>query len=187
MALPFEGLAPVWEALFYLCFAVILAMFAWTAMLYGRGHRAARRPPPVPADGAEGLTWVFLVPALNEEVTIRDSVDRLLALELPRRRVFVIDDAPRRTAEILAAIEHPDLRVIRREKPDAQVGQGGGPKPGLPRAQRVSAIASRRSSPSSTPTAACGQTRPRLPRGTSRTPRSAACSRWSTSTTATTC
>ncbi len=124
MALPFEGLPPVWAALFYVCFAVILAMFAWTAMLYGRGHRAARRPPPVPADGAEGLTWIFMVPALNEEVTIRDSVDRLLAFELARRRVLVIDDASTdRTAEILSAIEHPDLLVIRREKPDAQIGK----------------------------------------------------------------
>ncbi len=124
IALPFEGLPPVWTAIFYVCFAVIVAMCVWTAILFVRGRRAVGRPPPVPADGADGFTWVFLVPALNEEVTIRDSVDRLLSLELARRRVLVIDDASDDgTAEVLASIEHPDLFVLRRRPPEAQKGK----------------------------------------------------------------
>ena len=64
------------------------------------------------------------MPALNEEVTIRDSVQRLLDLGLRRMRVIVIDDASDdRTPEILAGIDHPNLTVLRRDPPDAQQGK----------------------------------------------------------------
>ena len=43
-----------------------------------------RSPPQIPAEGADGFAWIFLVPALNEEVTIADSVERLLELQLCR-------------------------------------------------------------------------------------------------------
>lgn len=99
-------------------------MFAWTALLFARGLRAASIPPPVRDVDVDRFTWVFLVPALNEEVTIRDSVDRLLALELRNRRVVVIDDgSDDATPEILAGIDHPDLSVLRRDPPQARQGK----------------------------------------------------------------
>jgi cellulose synthase/poly-beta-1,6-N-acetylglucosamine synthase-like glycosyltransferase len=68
--------------------------------------------------------WVFLVPALNEEVTIRDSVERLLAVPVASKRIVVIDDASDdRTREILRTFDDPDLYVLRREPPDAQKGK----------------------------------------------------------------
>ncbi len=78
-----------------------------------------RRPTPPTA-----FTWVFLVPALNEEVTIRDSVDRLLSLDLERRLVVVINDgSDDGTGEVLAGIRHPDLMVVERTLPEARKGK----------------------------------------------------------------
>ncbi len=127
VVLPFEGLAAPWAALFLICLTVIVGMFIWNAILFVRARGAARRPPPVPDLGASGYTWVFLVPAMNEEVTIRDSVERLLGLDLEHRRVIVINDASEDgTAGILESIDHPDLSVLTRVKPNAQKGKAAG-------------------------------------------------------------
>lgn len=121
---PFEGLPVAWEALFTVCLVVVVAMFLWTALLFVRGHKAIARPPQPPPQGAGAFSWVFLVPALNEEVTIADSVERLLGLPVARRRVIVIDDgSDDRTGEILAGIDHPDLYVLSRRVPEARQGK----------------------------------------------------------------
>jgi 1,2-diacylglycerol 3-beta-glucosyltransferase len=121
---PFEGLPAGWEALFTVCLVVVAAMFCWTLLLFVRGHKAIAHPPPPPPEGADAFSWVFLVPALNEEVTIADSVERLLSLPVAKRRVVVIDDgSDDRTGEILAAIDHPDLYVLARRAPDARQGK----------------------------------------------------------------
>jgi 1,2-diacylglycerol 3-beta-glucosyltransferase len=92
LILPFEGLPSGWQVLFSLALAVILAMLFWTVLLFARGQRARRRPVPAPAQGADEFEWVFIVAALNEEITIRDSVRRLLDMPLARRTVVVVDD-----------------------------------------------------------------------------------------------
>jgi cellulose synthase/poly-beta-1,6-N-acetylglucosamine synthase-like glycosyltransferase len=121
---PFEGLPLAWAVLFTICLVVVVAMFLWTLLLFVRGHKAIARPPEPPPEGADAFSWVFLVPALNEEVTIADSVQRLIELPVARRRVIVIDDgSDDRTAEILAAIDHPDLFVLHRRAPDARQGK----------------------------------------------------------------
>jgi cellulose synthase/poly-beta-1,6-N-acetylglucosamine synthase-like glycosyltransferase len=123
----FEGLAWPWVVLFTACLVVVAGMFAWTLVLFIRGHGAILHPPESPPEGADAFTWVFLVPAMNEEVVIADSVERLVALPVARKRIVVIDDASEdRTPEILAGIEHPDLFVLRRDKPDAQKGKAAG-------------------------------------------------------------
>lgn len=124
---PFEGLALPWVILFTACLVVVAGMFLWTLLLFVRGHAAIVRPPQPPEEGADAFTWVFLVPAMNEEVVVADSVERLVALPVARKRIVVIDDASTdRTPEILAAIDHPDLFVLRREKPNAQIGKAAG-------------------------------------------------------------
>ncbi|MBJ7521273.1 MAG: glycosyltransferase family 2 protein [Solirubrobacteraceae bacterium] len=120
----FSGLPFGWAVPLWIGFAVIVAMFLWTTLLFVRGRRARAHAPDAPADGADAFLWVFLVPALNEEVTIRDSVERLLGVEATRRRIVVIDDgSDDGTPDVLASIDHPDLVVLRRDAPDAHVGK----------------------------------------------------------------
>jgi cellulose synthase/poly-beta-1,6-N-acetylglucosamine synthase-like glycosyltransferase len=109
-------------ALFWCAFVLIVAIDLWMLTLFVRGRRSA--PGAGGEAGADELTWVFLVPALDEELTIRDSVERLLALPVGRRLVVVVDDASGdETPAILAGLAHPDLVVLRREPPDARRGK----------------------------------------------------------------
>jgi 1,2-diacylglycerol 3-beta-glucosyltransferase len=124
VVLPFEGLPTFWRVLFIAAFLVIVVMLAWTMLLFIRAERARTRPPPVPDDGADGFAWVFLVPALNEALTIRDSVARLQAVQVQRRHIVVIDDgSDDGTADALAATATPGLQVLRREPPEARQGK----------------------------------------------------------------
>ncbi|WP_329113954.1 glycosyltransferase family 2 protein [Streptomyces sp. NBC_01465] len=112
--------------LLVLALAVIVFGVVWTAMLFAFAARQRRHdrntadetatPPP--------LLWVFVVPALNEEVTIADSVHRLFDLDVERRVVLVVDDGSQdRTPEILAGLARPGLVVLRRDLPEARKGK----------------------------------------------------------------
>ncbi len=117
----FDGLALGWQIYFTVALVVVLVMLAWTAVLFVRSARPLALARYADSDD---FIWIFLVPALNEEVTIADSVSRLLALPVPDRRVIVIDDgSDDGTPDVLAGIDHPDLRVIRRDLPDARRGK----------------------------------------------------------------
>jgi 1,2-diacylglycerol 3-beta-glucosyltransferase len=127
LSLPFDGLPAVWAAPLYVGFAVIVFMFAWTGVLFVRGQRARLHAPDAPPSSADEFTWIFLVPALNEEVTIRDSVERLIEVEVRSKRIVVIDDGSDDcTPEILRSISHPDLVVLRRDAPNARLGKAAG-------------------------------------------------------------
>jgi cellulose synthase/poly-beta-1,6-N-acetylglucosamine synthase-like glycosyltransferase len=119
---PFAGVDPFFQVLFSVALLIIVGMLVWTAVLFVDGWRADRRP--VEAGGEEDFDWIFLVPALNEEVTIRDSVGRLEEILLSRKRIVVINDgSDDGTAEVLASISNPDLHVIERRPPDARRGK----------------------------------------------------------------
>jgi 1,2-diacylglycerol 3-beta-glucosyltransferase len=120
----FDGLPIGWQVFFAIALGVVMAMFLWTVVLFVRSWSTAGHAPEAGLDGADAFSWIFLVPALDEELTIGDSVARLLAIPLARRRIVVIDDASDdATPEILAQITHPDLTVIRRDLPDARRGK----------------------------------------------------------------
>jgi cellulose synthase/poly-beta-1,6-N-acetylglucosamine synthase-like glycosyltransferase len=120
----FEGLATGWQVFFTVALAIVLAMFLWTVVLFVRAWRADRHSPRATSEVTDAFGWIFLVPALDEELTIRDSVERLLAIPVARRRIVVIDDgSDDRTPEILREIAHPDLWVVRRDAPDARRGK----------------------------------------------------------------
>jgi cellulose synthase/poly-beta-1,6-N-acetylglucosamine synthase-like glycosyltransferase len=107
-----------------ICLVILAAVLLLSLVLFVRAHAVLVAPPPVPPDGSDGFRWVFLVPALNEEVTIADSVARLIAIPVKQRRILVIDDgSDDRTANILAEIDHPDLVVLRRDPPAARQGK----------------------------------------------------------------
>lgn len=124
VALPFEGLPAGWQALFSVAFVVIVAMLAWTTLLFLRGLAWRRRAPaPDPALAGEWL-WAVLVPALNEEAVIADSVSRLRAVDAARRLIVVIDDgSDDGTAAALAPLAGNDIVVLRREAPHARQGK----------------------------------------------------------------
>ncbi len=136
LASPFAGLPVGWQALFTLALVVVVGMAAWMLNLYVRGtrwvaaerRRARRAGDPdgggEVATGVDDLLWIFLVPALDEAVTIADSVARLAQVEVRDRRIVVIDDGSGdATPQVLAGIDHPDLRVIRRDLPEARRGK----------------------------------------------------------------
>lgn len=118
----------VWDwvlfGVYYLSFLAILVGYAWTAVLFVSGYRylrdLARRPPGDEAD----YLWVFLVPALNEGVTIADSVERLRKVDATHKMLLVINDgSDDDTGEVLAGIGGPDLEVLTRRPPNARVGK----------------------------------------------------------------
>jgi cellulose synthase/poly-beta-1,6-N-acetylglucosamine synthase-like glycosyltransferase len=120
--MPFGDLA-FWAQILYLgALVLVVGMLVWTTSLFVSSRRALRRAPE-PGDPDDYL-WVFLVPALNEEVTIGDSVRRLLAVECANRVVLVIDDGSSDgTPEVLAGIDDPALEVLRRDPPEARQGK----------------------------------------------------------------
>lgn len=124
LVMPFAGL-PVWaQTLFYIAFALIVAMLVWTMILFASSREAIHSAPTPDPAAADEFLWVFLVPALNEAVTIADSVDRLLAVEATNKAILVINDGSTDgTAEVLAGLDHPELEVLTRVPPDAKKGK----------------------------------------------------------------
>ncbi|MGK2933478.1 MAG: glycosyltransferase family 2 protein [Solirubrobacterales bacterium] len=119
---PFDGLPPVFQALFSVAFLIILMMLVWTTFLFVRSLRAARGATE--EGGENEFHWIFMVPALNEEVTISDSIGRLEQIELRSKKIVVIDDgSDDGTAAILEDLESPDLAVITRSAPEARQGK----------------------------------------------------------------
>ena len=124
LVMPFAGL-PVWaQTLFYIAFVLILAMLAWTTILFVASRRAIHAAPAVDPAAADAFLWVFLVPALNEAVTIADSVARLVAVEAKNKAILVINDGSTdETAAVLAGLDDPELEVLTRIPPEARKGK----------------------------------------------------------------
>ena len=120
----FRGL-PVWvQVLFWITFVVIAASIVSLVALLIAARRFRGRMRGGEPGAPDGFLWVFVVPALNEEVTIADSVARLRATTARNALFLVIDDgSDDRTGEILAGIDDPRLRVLTRRAPDARQGK----------------------------------------------------------------
>ena len=120
-------------------FAIIAlaAMYSVLSMLGAqkRFRRPVRQQRP--------LHFVFLVPCLDEERVIGQTVERLLALEGPSRSVLVIDDGSSdATAEIVESFWHPDVHVLRRFLPEARQGKGEALNAGVRHLQMSGILAS---------------------------------------------
>jgi hypothetical protein len=104
-----------------LLFAIVPALLFWRNL-------AAYRPPPVPAPEKVGdLPRIsVLIPARNEEGTIRSAVEAVLASTSVDFEVVVLDDhSGDRTAEIVAEIAARDPRVRLERAPDLPAGWCG--------------------------------------------------------------
>jgi 1,2-diacylglycerol 3-beta-glucosyltransferase len=124
LEMPFSGL-PGWaETLFYAVFVLIVLIWLWTLALFLLARRALRSAPTPDGETRDAFLWVFLVPALNEEITIADSVSRLLAVEARNKAILVVDDGSTDgTTAVLDTFETPELEVLHRVAPMARQGK----------------------------------------------------------------
>ena len=118
-----QDLPAAFDALLALAIGIVAVTFAWTVFMFVRGWWAETHPTRLARHDTDRFMWVFLVPALNEAVTIRDTVRRLLDINLAHRLIVVIDDgSDDATPSILEGMAHRELKVLRREAP-AQTGK----------------------------------------------------------------
>ncbi len=113
---------------FLLAWPVSTVALVTFAVRYMASHRRAVVDRSLSrGDGTPEHFWI-IVPALNEEVVVASTVHAALTLGGPGgtlARVLVVDDgSDDRTPEVLAAIDHPRLVVLRRELPEARQGKG---------------------------------------------------------------
>ncbi len=86
---------------------------------------ATRSRPPQPVIGAEPLYFVLVVPALNEELVIANTVRHLLRLRGDNYVVLVIDDgSDDGTAAAVEAFGAERVRLLQRRPPNARLGKG---------------------------------------------------------------
>lgn len=125
----YDGL-PIWSIpIFLIALVLILCSFLSLIVLISRASRQRRRsrraePANRESSGEDEFLWVFMVPALNEEITIADAVGRLQEVEVTHRRILVINDgSDDRTGEILEELRSPELTVLTRIPPNARQGK----------------------------------------------------------------
>jgi len=124
----YDGL-PWWSVpIFLVALVFILCSFVSLTVLLSRASAQLRKVRRTPAtreeSGEDDFLWVFMVPALNEEVTIADAVGRLLETEVTHRSILVVNDgSDDRTGEILAGMTAPELTVLTRTPPHARQGK----------------------------------------------------------------
>ncbi|WP_313355843.1 glycosyltransferase family 2 protein [Microbacterium sp.] len=125
----YDGL-PIWALPIFLVAVVLVAISTISLFILGvRAGSQLRRAARADASGADlagehDYLWVFLVPALNEETVIADSVGRLTEVQVTHKRILVINDgSDDGTGEVLARISEPDLTVLTRVAPNARQGK----------------------------------------------------------------
>ncbi|WP_166980574.1 glycosyltransferase [Paramicrobacterium fandaimingii] len=122
----FTGL-PLYVQIFYwvvltitLSSGLSVVVLIVNARRYGMAHDDTHSSNDVESD----FLWIFMVPALNEEVTIADSVTRLRRTHVRHRMILVINDgSDDRTGEVLDSLAGPDLTVLTRVAPHARRGK----------------------------------------------------------------
>ncbi len=124
---------PIWAIpLFWVALFMILTSFVSLGVLLFKTQRQfahalnLKRKQIDPAEHEADFLWVFMVPALNEAVTIADSVQRLNQVDVTHARILVINDgSDDDTGEILAALQNEieRLTVLTRVHPNARQGK----------------------------------------------------------------
>lgn len=127
------GGLPIWaQPLFYIALVLIVVSFvslivlAWKAQRQYTAAERIRRYGSDPSESEDDYLWIFMVPALNEEVTIADAVQRLEDVRVTHSRILVINDgSDDNTPKILRQLSDtsPHLTVLTREEPYARQGK----------------------------------------------------------------
>jgi cellulose synthase/poly-beta-1,6-N-acetylglucosamine synthase-like glycosyltransferase len=102
---------------FWPSYNLVLALFVWWRPKPGGPEVPSRHP----------LQYWIIIPALNEERVVANTVRSALALDGARTpvQVVVVDDgSDDRTPQVLAQIDDHRLHVLRRTLPDARKGKG---------------------------------------------------------------
>lgn len=125
----YDGL-PLWSVpIFLIAIVMIIGSTTSLLVLAVRAVAELRRTARANASGEDladedEYLWVFMVPALNEETVIADSVGRLSEVRVTHKRILVINDgSDDRTGDVLEGIAEPDLTVLTRVAPNARQGK----------------------------------------------------------------
>ncbi|HEU4540497.1 MAG TPA: glycosyltransferase family 2 protein [Jiangellaceae bacterium] len=105
-------------------FAVAVAIVALSLLYLLIIVAKSRRPMPVPRMGARDTHYVIVVPCLDEELVIGNTLRSLSRLPADRVRIVVVDDdSDDATAPIVQSFA-PRVELLQRRRPNAQVGKG---------------------------------------------------------------
>jgi cellulose synthase/poly-beta-1,6-N-acetylglucosamine synthase-like glycosyltransferase len=121
---------PSWDhPLVLLAIALIVFGISYGMAMLAASRREPRRPPQHALDRAPAppgeLFFVFLMPCLNEEAVIRNSLQRLLSIPGENFVVLVIDDgSDDDTPDIVATLPGDRVWLLRRRPPEARQGKG---------------------------------------------------------------
>ncbi|MBC6306164.1 glycosyltransferase family 2 protein [Listeria booriae] len=103
---------------------LIFIYFSYTSLILLLPPFAGNKNKVSEQDDSE-LEYVFLIPCLNEEVVIEKTIRSILALSYQKKMVIVVDDdSSDNTVAIVRQMNLPNVRVIERKKPNAQLGKG---------------------------------------------------------------
>lgn len=126
----FDGSPVALQIFFYLVLVIALtSLFSQFALTLSAAHSRRNRGflarhGHLESARESDFLWIFLVAALNEEVTIADAVGRLRAVSATNKMILVANDGSEdRTGEILDEISGPDLHVLTRVAPNARLGK----------------------------------------------------------------
>lgn len=99
-----------------------------TALRLAAHRRAARRRDLQEVSArsvGDGLSFIFVLPCLNEERVIEASLHRLLEMPGDNFAILVIDDgSDDGTAEAVRSVAHERVWLLQRSLPDARRGKG---------------------------------------------------------------
>ncbi|EUJ42731.1 glycosyltransferase family 2 protein [Listeria riparia] len=103
---------------------LIFIYFSYTSLILLLPPFAGNKNKVSEQDDSD-LEYVFLIPCLNEEVVIEKTIRSILALSYQKKMVIVVDDdSSDNTVAIVRQMNLPNVRVIERKKPNAQLGKG---------------------------------------------------------------
>lgn len=105
-------------------FAIAVAIVALSLIYLGVIVVKSRRALPVPAERDTGLQYVIVVPCLDEEVVIGNTLQTLLRLPEGRVRIIVVDDDSDDATAAIAQEFAPRVELLQRRRPRARVGKG---------------------------------------------------------------